>query len=127
MIRDLARCPYCGGCEVALDDHPSVVLDPGGRQGPCPHLAWVDGRYAQWEVSPQGINRVIGSTEFRWDPARPGAAEGAEALPPHPRELAAQGPGWAFPPATPLAPPTPSAAEDDTHRRRPPRLLRGRG
>ena len=59
MIRNLARCPYCGDCEIALDDNPSLVFNPGGRQEPCPHLAWVDGRYAQWELSPQGINRVI--------------------------------------------------------------------
>ena len=65
MIRNLAQCPYCGDCEIALDDHPSLVFNPAGSSSPCGHLAWVEGRYSQWDLSPQGINRAIGSTEFR--------------------------------------------------------------
>ncbi len=98
MIRQLAQCPYCKDCEVALDDHPELVFNPGAaRQGPCAHLAWVDGRYSQWERSPQGINRVIGSLEFRWD--FPGMEEQVEGLLPYLRELLDAGAGWAFAPA----------------------------
>jgi hypothetical protein len=117
MIRNLAQCPYCGGCEIALDEAPSVALDPDGAAQPCSHLAWVDGRYAQWDRSPQGVNRVIGSTEFRWDPPEPGAAERTDALLPYLKELVNQGPGWAFAPPVPFALQTLCAEEKATDRR----------
>src|SRR3954466_6513091 len=117
MIRQLARCPYCDGCEITLNDDPDLVFDPDGTGTPCPHLAWVDGRYAQWELSPQGINRVIGSTEFRWDPPEPGAPERTEALLPYLKELIHQGSGWAFAPATPFALRMFSAEEKGTNPR----------
>jgi hypothetical protein len=98
MIRQLARCPFCGGCEVALDDRPELVLDPDGAGKPCAHLAWVDGRYSQWDKSPQGVTRVIGSIEFRWDPPEPSTAERTEQLLPYLKLLVTANPGWAFAP-----------------------------
>jgi len=43
MIHLLARCPYCGKGEIAIDDgRPTVVFDPNGPGGaPCPHLAFL--------------------------------------------------------------------------------------
>ncbi|MBI1915505.1 MAG: hypothetical protein HYS12_12335 [Planctomycetes bacterium] len=117
MIRNLAGCPYCGACEVALDENPLVTFNPGGDELPCPHLAWVEGRYSQWELSPQGINRAIGSTEFRWEPPGAGAAERTEALLPYLKELVHQGPGWAFAPPTPFALQMLSAEEKGTDQR----------
>jgi hypothetical protein len=112
MIRRLAQCPYCHDCEIALDDHPQLVFNPQSeRQAPCPHLAWVDGRYSQWEHTPHGADREIGSLEFRWDPAEPGAAGRTERLLPYLRELLRQGPGWAFAPAEPFAVQTVNAEE----------------
>jgi hypothetical protein len=102
MIRNLAQCPYCGKCEIALDDSPALVFNPGGIAQPCEHLAWVDGRYSQWEPSPQGVDHMIGSTEFRWEPSDPGAAERTEGLLPYLKELANQGPKWAFAPPVPF-------------------------
>jgi hypothetical protein len=102
MIRELAQCPYCQRCEVALDDHPALVFNPDGDGRPCPHLAWVDGRYSDWELTPRGVNRVIGSLEFRWDPDEPDAAERTEELLPYLRELLDAGPGWPFAPAVPF-------------------------
>jgi hypothetical protein len=102
MIRQLAECPYCNGCEIALDDCPDLVFNPGGTQQPCPHLAWVDGRYTQWDHSARGTSRVIGSTEFRWAPDLPGTEEMAELLP-YLRELVNSGPGWPFAPPEPFA------------------------
>jgi hypothetical protein len=103
MIRQLAQCPYCNDCEIALDDSPELTFNPGAaRPTPCPHLAWVDGRYAQWEHTSLGSNRVIGSTEFRWDPDEPDAEERTNALLPYLRELLEAGPGWPFGPAEPF-------------------------
>lgn len=100
MIRSLAQCPYCNRCEVALDDNPDLVLDPDGNPpGPCPHLAWVEGRYGQWERTQRGLNRVIGSTEFRWNPPEEGAAERTEQLLSYLKELVESGPDWPFAPA----------------------------
>ena len=104
MIRNLARCPYCGGCEVALDDSPELVFSPGAGDTPCAHLAWVDGRYSQWERSAQGIDRVIGSTEFRWAPPGESPGDGEEGMVPYLNELLNGGPGWAFAPPGPFAP-----------------------
>jgi hypothetical protein len=104
MIRRLAQCPYCQGCEIALDDQPGLVFNPDApAQEPCPHLAWVVGRYSQWEHTALGINRVIGSTEFRWDPPVEEAAERTEELMPYLKELLESGPGWPFAPTTPFA------------------------
>jgi hypothetical protein len=104
MIRQLAQCPYCQACEIALDDEPELVFNPDAdRHVPCPHLAWVDGRYAQWERTPHGVNREIGSIELRWDPPEPGAEERSDRLLDYLRELANNGPGWPFAPAEPFA------------------------
>ncbi len=100
MIRNLARCPYCGDCEVALDDASAVVCNPDSSARPCPHLAWVDGRYSQFERSPQGVPHLIGSSEFRWGP--PGPVENIEELVPYLKELANQGQGWPFAPPVPF-------------------------
>jgi hypothetical protein len=102
MIRNLAQCPYCGKCEVAVNDNPAVVFNPDGAPRPCAHLAWVHGRYSQWDLSPQGIDHMIGSTEFRWDPPELGAAERTEELLPYLKELVTQGPTWAFTPPVPF-------------------------
>ena len=68
MIRHLAQCPYCNGCEIALDDHPELVFNPAtDTRAPCPHLAWVDGRYSQWDHPAHGADQMIGSVEFRHD------------------------------------------------------------
>lgn len=122
MIRNLAQCPYCKSCEIALDDRPAVAFNPDGDQQPCVHLAWVDGRYSQWELSPRGINRVIGSNEFCWNPPTLQAflqddAERTEQLLPYLKELANQGPGWAFAPDTPFGLETLSAEEKATDAR----------
>jgi hypothetical protein len=71
MIRQLADCPYCGGCEIALTDNPDVAINPDKAGGPCPHLVWVAGRYSQYQLSPIAgrrtkVARMIGSTEFEW-------------------------------------------------------------
>ena len=103
MIRQLAQCPYCQACEIALDDQPELVFNPdAGRHVPCPHLAWVSGRYSQWERTAHGINREIGSIELRWDPREPGAEERSDRLLDYLRELANNGPGWTFAPAEPF-------------------------
>jgi hypothetical protein len=115
MIRNLARCPYCNGCEVALDDHPDIVFDPdSAAQAPCAHLAWVEGRYEQWEPGSQGVHRRIGSAELRWAPPEPGAAERTEKLLPYLRELVNAGAGWPFAPAEPFAVRLLSAEEKGT-------------
>ncbi len=99
MIRELARCPYCGGTEVALDDRPDLVLNPDSGGKPCAHLAWADCRYSQWDRSPQGVTRVIGSVELRWDPPEADAAERIEQLLPYLKLLVSANPGWTFAPA----------------------------
>src|SRR5438128_2269268 len=99
MIRNLARCPYCGGCEVALDDRPALVFNPDGPPGPCPHLAWVDGRFAEFELNEHGVSHMIGSEEFRWDQPREGAEERTDLLMAYLKELLNNGPGWSFAPA----------------------------
>src|SRR5262245_23272531 len=43
MIREVARCPYCGAVSAGVDDDPAAfVLAPDRADGrPCPHLAFV--------------------------------------------------------------------------------------
>jgi hypothetical protein len=103
MIRQLAQCPYCQGCEIVLTDSPEVALNPDGDGQPCPHLVWVDGRYSQWELSSlpgrkTRIPRLIGSTEFEW--LYPGLAEGEEndRLRSFLKDLASSGANWDFAP-----------------------------
>jgi hypothetical protein len=102
MIRNLAQCPYCSSCEIALDDTPAVAFNPGGSPQPCSHFAWVDGRYSQWDRSPQGVDHVIGSTEFSWDPPQE-ALERTDDLLAYLRELVSQGPSWPFAPPVPFS------------------------
>jgi hypothetical protein len=83
IIRQLAQCPYCQGCEVALTDSPDIVFNPDAKaHQPCPHLVLVEGRYSQYTRSSlpgrqTKIARMIGSTEFEWLHA--GLAAGNEA------------------------------------------------
>ncbi len=119
MIRQLAQCPYCNGCEIALDDHPELVFNPATEtRAPCPHLAWVDGRYSQWDHPGHGADQMIGSVKFRHDAEGPSAEERTDQLLPYLQELLEAGPGWAFGPAEPHViqrsarrkkPPTPGA------------------
>jgi hypothetical protein len=100
MNRQLSQCPYCQRCEIALDDEPRIVFNPdAANQVPCPHLVWVEGRYSQWERTKYGTNRVIGSTEFRWDHPELGATENNAPLTDYLRELARSGKDWAFAPS----------------------------
>jgi hypothetical protein len=117
MIRQLARCPYCGGCEIALDDQLGLTFNPDAPGRPCAHLAWIDGRFAEWELDGQGVNTLVGSTEFRWDPPEAGAAERTEELLPYLKELLSNGPGWAFAPKEVFAVATLSADEKTTDAR----------
>lgn len=110
MIRNLAQCPYCKNCEIALDDRPDLVFNPDGGQA-CAHLAWVDCRYSQWEPSAHGVPRVVGSSEFNWYPDSAGGEEQTEPLVPYLRELANQGTAWAFAPDVPFELATLSAEE----------------
>ncbi len=112
MTRRLAQCPYCKQCNLALDDHPQLVFEPSGA--PCPHVAWVDGRYSQWERTPHGTDRVIGSTEFRFAPPGAGDYDGQQELLPYLQELAGQGPTWPFAPPGPLTIQPLSAEEKST-------------
>ena len=103
MIRQLGQCPYCQRCEIALDDHPEVTFNPEtGNAAPCEHLVWVDGRYAQWEPGPHGVNRMIGSTEFRWDHPGWTAVDPEGILTDFVRELVRSGKSWPFAPAGPF-------------------------
>jgi hypothetical protein len=96
MIRRLAQCPFCKNCKLALDDHPQLVFEPSGA--PCPHVAWVDGRYSQWERTPHGTDRVIGSTEFRYALPAAGDYDRQQEHLPYLQELTQQGPAWPFAP-----------------------------
>jgi hypothetical protein len=112
MTRQLAQCPFCKKCNLALDDRPQLVFEPGGS--PCAHVAWVDGRYSQWERTPHGTDRVIGSTEFRYAPPAAGDYDQQQELLPYLQELAQQGPAWPFAPSVPLAIQPLSAEEKST-------------
>jgi hypothetical protein len=103
MIRQLAQCPYCKQCEIALDDHPELVFNPdSGCTPPCSHLAWVDGGYSLWELSSHGINTSIGSTEFHWQLGGPEADAVVEPLLPYIHELLEAGVNWPFAPKEPF-------------------------
>jgi hypothetical protein len=100
MIRQLSQCPYCGRCEIALDDEPRQVFNPDGPDNvACEHLVWVGGRYSQWEPTPHGTNRVIGSTEFRWDHRGLREAEDDVTFTDYLRERGSSGRNWEFAPA----------------------------
>jgi hypothetical protein len=100
MIHQLTKCPYCQHCEVVLDDHPQLAFTPDGS--PCPHAAWIDGRYLQWEHTPHGTDRVMGSTEFRYAPPAVGDYDAQQEILPYLQELAQQGAAWPFAPPMPL-------------------------
>ncbi len=107
MIRQLAQCPYCQSCEVALTDSFEVVLNPDADPPqPCPHLIWIEGRYSQWGVSPLAgrktkIARMIGSNEFGWQQPALVARDDAEPLQTYLKEMVGAGGGWEFAPSEP--------------------------
>ena len=103
MIRNLARCPYCGGCEIALDDRPNLVFNPDGPSGPCPHLAWAECRFAEFTVDEHGANHMIGSSDITWAPDFPLDEETAAEIHDFIRELLLNGPKWPFAPAVAFA------------------------
>jgi len=107
----MTECPFCKRCDLVLDNHPQLVFEPGGD--PCPHVAWVDGRYSQWERTPLGTDRVIGSTEFRYAPPAAGDDDRQQDLLSYLQELAQQGAAWPFAPPVPLAI-QPLSAEEKT-------------
>jgi hypothetical protein len=117
MIRNLAQCPYCKNCEIALDDRPDLVFNPESSGVPCMHLAWLDCRYSQWEPSEHGVPRVVGSSDFNWYPPETGDEGQIESLMPYLRELANQGTAWAFAPDVPFGLETLSAEEKATDAR----------
>jgi hypothetical protein len=99
MIRQMAQCPYCKHCELALDDNLQLAFNPDDAdRSPCPHLAFVDGRYEQRERDGRGIERVIGSTEFRWLSNSSDAEDRIGPIEPYLRELLESSPGWEFAP-----------------------------
>ncbi len=100
MIRNLARCPYCGGCELALNDAPDLVFNPDGTPDPCPHLAWVNVSFAKFATNTHGGNHVIGSADFTWAPDFPMDEETAEEIHAFIRELLLNGSKWVFAPTT---------------------------
>ena len=107
MIRQLAQCPYCQSCEVALTDSFDVILNPDANPPqPCPHLIWVEGRYSQWGVSPLAgrktkIARMIGSNEFGWQQPSLAVRDDAEQLQTYLQEMVGAGGGWEFAPSEP--------------------------
>ena len=101
MIGQLAQCPYCQGCEIALDDSPQLVFNPdAGNSDPCPHLVKVEARYSQWGRSPQGVSRVIGSTDCCWDHPALDAADYDGHLKDYLTELVNAGRAWEFAPSS---------------------------
>jgi hypothetical protein len=100
MIRQLAQCPYCHTCEIALDDDQQAVFNPGtDSTAPCAHLLWMLGRYVAWDHGPTGVPRVAWSMEFRWDHPNLAAADFEGHLREYLAELANSGKGWEFAPA----------------------------
>jgi hypothetical protein len=99
MIRQLAQCPFCNHCELALDDNPQLVFNPDdARHLPCPHLTFVDGGYEQRERDKRGVEHVVGSTEFRWLSNSTDNEDRIGPIEPYLRELLETGPGWEFAP-----------------------------
>ncbi len=101
MIRNLARCPYCGGCEIALDEKPDLVFNPDKPAGPCPHLAWIELRFAEFTLNEHGANHMIGSNELTWAPDFPLEEKLADEVHAFLHEFLVNGPRWAFAPAQP--------------------------
>jgi hypothetical protein len=103
MIRQLSQCPYCRACEIALDDSPELLFNPeASAHAPCAHLVWVEGRYEQWQATPQGLPQPIGSIEFHWEHPGLGSTEEASNLSDFMRELINHGKTWDFAPAEPF-------------------------
>jgi hypothetical protein len=104
MIRQLAQCPYCQGCEIALTESLELAFNPESPPSrPCVHLILVEGRYSQWGLSPlpgrkTQIARMIGSNDFSW--AHPGleCREDAQDLYAFLKELSTAGVGWELAP-----------------------------
>ena len=102
MIRNLARCPYCGGCELALDERPSLVFNPDKPSAPCSHLAWVAMRFAEFAPNERGVDHLFGSTEIDWDPGYPMEEEPLREIQAFLRELQIKGAAWPFAPSQPF-------------------------
>jgi hypothetical protein len=104
MSRQLAQCPYCGGCDITLNDSLDVTFESaGGAAEPCPHLVWVQGRYSQWGLNvlpgrKTKIARILGSNEFEWQHPGLAAWEDPEQLRAYLQELTRAGSGWEFTP-----------------------------
>src|SRR5947209_4840549 len=94
MIGQLAKCPYCRACEIALDDSPELVFHPAT----CAHLVWVDGRYSQWDPGDHGIVHPVGSIEFHWEHPGLAGADFGDYL----KELVNSGKEWPFAPGVPF-------------------------
>jgi hypothetical protein len=105
MIRQLAQCPYCHACEIALTDSLDVTINPEGAAGqPCPHLICVEGRYSEWGLSAligrkTKLARIIGSNEFEWQHPNLAAGDDAQQMRLYLKELAGSGMGWEYAPA----------------------------
>jgi hypothetical protein len=107
MIRNLAQCPFCQRCEVALNDNLEVVFNPGAAPAePCAHLVYVQGGYSQWELKPLPgrktmLPRMTGSTEFEWQHQGLASEEEPERLPNFLKDLVNAGSQWEFAPQQP--------------------------
>lgn len=105
MIKQLAQCPYCEKCEIALSDNLQLVCNPEMSRLPCVHLVWAEGRYSQWERRPidgrkTKMPHMIGSTEFEWQHPLLAAHEDAAELRAFLKERVAAESDWEFmPPA----------------------------
>lgn len=103
MIRQLARCPYCNGCEITLNDSFEVVFNPDSHdRAPCEHLIWANGGCSQWERMLHGVSRVIGSTAIYWSHPCLNASGPSESLVPYMEMLVQSGKGWEFAPLEPF-------------------------
>lgn len=97
-IRQLAQCPYCAECEAALDANMALVFNPdGSSHEPCEHVVWIEGRYSEW-AQQQGVDRLIGSTEFRWLHPALDDVQDDEDMNAYIQELATLGLDWEFAP-----------------------------
>jgi len=100
MSKQLAQCPYCAGCAISLNDRFEVVFNPDRLDHtPCLHLICAHGGCSQWERTPQGMSRVIGSTTIHWYHPDLAASDFSESLFPYMEMLAESGKGWEFAPA----------------------------